>query len=99
MANKDHSYVKEQWKGLRVVHSMKKDRRFREPVLLKDGPTVGGLADAQSVIHRLSETLQESSRWKYADELVSRAFAQNEKYSIMDARNQFERALKQDGLV
>jgi hypothetical protein len=86
-------------RGFCVLFCMKKDRRFRKPIVLKDGATVEGLADAQSIIRKLSETLQESSRWKYANELVSRAFSQDEKYSAMDARNQLERALKEDGLV
>jgi hypothetical protein len=78
---------------------MKSDRRFLKPIILKDGAVVEGLADAQTLIHNLSATIQQGARWKYASELVSRALEKDDKYSAMEARSQVERALKEDGLA
>jgi hypothetical protein len=47
----------------------------------------------------LPELHQRNSHWKYAGELLSRAVDRGEKYSVMDARAQFERALKAEGLI
>jgi hypothetical protein len=76
-----------------------KSHRFAKPIILKDGAAVDGLADARSIIHNLPEEAQLRGHWKYARELLARAFERDDKYSVMDVRNQFERALKEDGLA
>jgi hypothetical protein len=78
---------------------MKRDRSFLQPIILEDGAAVVGLTEAETLIRNLPAAVQQSARWKYASELIVRAFERDEKYTTMDVRAQVERALKQDGLA
>jgi hypothetical protein len=72
---------------------------FRKPFALKDGRTIDTLSSARDFILRLPEVDQRSAKWKYASELVFTAADRGERYAVMDARNQLERALKAQGLA
>jgi len=73
---------------------MRRPYKFAKPITLRDGATVDTLDEARTLMFSLPELHQRNSHWKYAGELLSRAVDRGEKYSVMDARAQFERALK-----
>jgi hypothetical protein len=72
---------------------------FRKPFVLKDGRTIDTLSSARDFILRLPEIDRHGAKWKYASELVFAAAHRGERYAVMDARNQLERALKAGGLA
>jgi hypothetical protein len=78
---------------------MKWDVTFRKPLALKNGRTIDTLSSARNFILRLPEVDRQSAQWEYASEPVFAAADHGERYAVMDARNQLERALKAQGLA
>jgi hypothetical protein len=72
---------------------------FSKPIPLKDGGSVSSAQDAQFLMRHLPLSHQSHAHWRYAGELLSNALERKEKYAVMDARAQFVRALKAEGLL
>jgi hypothetical protein len=78
---------------------MRRSHKFAKPIILRDGATVDTLAEARTLMCSLPKLHQRNAHWQYAGELLSRALDRGEKYSVIDARAQFERALMAEGLI
>jgi hypothetical protein len=77
---------------------MKWDQKFK-PLALKDGRTIATLEEGRSLISALPDPHPASFHWRYASELLVKAAERGERYAVMDARAQFARALRTEGLL
>jgi hypothetical protein len=80
------------------VEMMRWDAKFGEPFTLHDRRTVANLAEAWALIVKLPVVRQRSSHWVHAGEMIIKA-ARGENCSVAQARTQFARALKVEGLI
>ena len=74
-------------------------RKLTRPIALNDGRALATLSEARAFILALPEPHQHSERWRYAEELLNKAAENGEKYAVMDASAQLNRALKAEGLL
>jgi hypothetical protein len=78
---------------------MKWKMKFPKPIKLSDGRVVDTLDAARTLIRSFPDDRRENPRWRYADELIEKAADYGERYAVMDARAQLERAFKMEGLL
>jgi hypothetical protein len=71
--------------------------KFRPSLVLRNGRSIATLSDARALILALPESHQERPYWQYAAELLLKAADGQE--TIAEARNQFLRALRGEGLI
>jgi hypothetical protein len=77
---------------------MRWNAKFGEPFTLHDGRTVTNLAEGWALILKLPVIRQRSPHWVYAGEMIIKA-ARGENCSVAQARAQFTRALRVEGLI
>jgi hypothetical protein len=70
-----------------------------KPIVLNDGRSIASLEDGRELMSSISVSNLDSFHWRYAGELLLKAADRGERYAVMDARAQLERALRADSLV
>ena len=74
------------------------DRKFAEPIRLRDGRLIETLAQARGLILSLTEIQQQRPFWAYAGELLLAAAESGEAPDIQDAASQLLRALTAENM-
>src|SRR5258708_2694607 len=72
---------------------------FSPPFILKDGRTIGSIAEARWLIRSLTERNQHSIHWRYVSGILQKAANSQDMSVTMNARQLMERALKTDGYI
>jgi hypothetical protein len=74
-------------------------KRFRDPIVLKDGRTVTNLNQARELIVQMSRSRSQRVRWDDTVDAVYDAAHLLHRSSVDLARESLELALKADGLI
>jgi hypothetical protein len=72
-------------------------RKLTQPIILKDGRTITNLGEAREVMIANRALLRRKALWRVASEVLQGAA--EDKVSLGDAVELFERALKAEGLI
>jgi hypothetical protein len=75
------------------------ERKFADPVTLRDGRVLKTLSEAREVMLGLRREVQRHAYWQYAAELLLKAAESGDRKSIQEARDQLSRALGQEELL
>jgi hypothetical protein len=73
------------------------ERRFGEPIRLKDGRELKTLSEVRALILRMEHRIAGVPYYEYAIELLLKAADTGKKADVQDAGHQLHRALRADG--
>ncbi|HEU0147962.1 MAG TPA: hypothetical protein VFR21_13950 [Bradyrhizobium sp.] len=74
------------------------ERKFGEPIRLKDGRELRTLSEARALILRIERRVEGKPTYEYAIELLLKAAETGKRADVQDAEFQMHRALKADGI-